>query len=322
MIREYMKQLKENADDFIEGIDIILCTVLYGASPNNYKSFEYKKLNTKQRKTYVTYGLSKKMIKTFNDKSYIHIFEDKTEFATRFDKYFGRQWVPTEDLTFEQFKIFNEAAKGHFIYKPVEEAQGQGIIVFEGIDDIKSCFEQIKRAEKGILEQWILQHSALNEVYDKAINCLRIITVTYDNKVKFLSGGVTWGNGGKIANASATGIVSPINFRTGVLEKPAADFLGNVYYYHPVTGAKLIDFKMPYWKETVKMIRSAAREIPQIGYVGWDIAITPDGPIIIEGNTTPGYKYYQIPVHMENHLGNRAIYQTCLHKAGKHRLYL
>jgi hypothetical protein len=92
------------------------------------------------------------------------------------------------------------------------------------------------------------------------------------------------------------------------LDKPAADFDGNVYTNHPITKANLVGIEIPYWKEIITMLRKAAAEIPQVGYVGWDIAITSKGPVLIEGNTTPGYKYYQIPIHMENKCGNKKKY--------------
>ena len=73
-----------------------------------------------------------------------------------------------------------------------------------------------------------------------------------------------------------------------------------------------MNIQLPYWKETLWMLEKAAAQIPQLGYVGWDVAITPDKPILIEGNTTPGYRYYQIPAHMENKCGNRRVYENCL----------
>lgn len=112
----------------------------------------------------------------------------------------------------------------------------------------------------------------------------------------------------EIANASASGIVSPVNFKTGILDKPAADFYGHVYMKHPITGADLLNLEVPYWNEVVTMLENAASEVPEVGYVGWDVAITPNGPILIEGNTTPGYRYYQIPVHMESKCGNKEVY--------------
>lgn len=309
-----MKQLKRNGTGMVSYLDIIWCTVRYGASPNNYRDFEFQNLNKKERGTYVTNGLSRKMIKKFNDSSYVQIFENKKMFAEKFSDYFGRTWITTADMTYESFLKFIES-KEKFIYKPIENAQGQGIKVFGNLKNPRKVFDSIRELkEEAILEEWILQHPLLDTVYNKAINCLRIITLSNSNDIKFLAGGVTWGNGEQIANASASGIVSPVNFENGVLEKPAADFSGKLYKRHPITGVDLIGLQLPYWNQVKKMINNAAREIPQVAYIGWDIAITPCGVVLIEGNTTPGYRYYQIPVHMDNKLGNRAIYESCLKK--------
>jgi len=314
MIKTYLKQLKENGTGLSSYLDMIMCTLRYGASPNNYKNFGFKELNSRERSTYVTNGLSRKIIKKFNDPAYIDFFEDKTKFAKRFSEYFGREWISTSNLDYNAFVEFVEG-KEKFIYKPIENAQGQGIIVFDDLQYSEKIYDEISNLPgEAILEEWIEQHRDLDKVYSQAINCLRIITFCKNDTVKFLAGGVTWGNGKKIANASASGIVSPVNFETGVLEKPAADFNGGCYKQHPITNAELVGLQLPYWNEIKDMLTHAAKEIPQVAYVGWDIAITPDGPVLIEGNTTPGYRYYQIPQHMENKCGNRTIYESCLNE--------
>ena len=39
------------------------------------------------------------------------------------------------------------------------------------------------------------------------------------------------------------------------------------------------------------MVEKAARMIPQVGYVGWDVAFTPNGPCLVEGNNFPGTRH-------------------------------
>ena len=311
-INTYLQQLKGIKSTKV--FDAIWCTIRYGASPNNYKSFDFYTLNAAQRDSYVTNRLSRKMCKTFNSSDYVYLFEDKTVFAEHFAEYFRRDWISNNGLSRERFMAFIDE-KDRFIYKPIGNAQGQGIKVYDDLrDPYKIYSELMSQGEQAILESWIQQHEALARIYPDAINCLRIITACTGNDVMFLSGGVTWGNGKKIANASASGIVSPVNFATGVLEKPAADFAGHVYDRHPITGEKLVGFELPFWKETIMMLQNAAKKVPEVGYVGWDVAIAQDGPIIIEGNTTPGYRYYQIPVHMKDKIGNKAIYLEALKK--------
>lgn len=47
----------------------------------------------------------------------------------------------------------------------------------------------------------------------------------------------------------------------------------------------------------------AAQVIPQVGYVGWDVCFTPNGPCLVEGNPFPGHDIYQLPVHTPDKIG-------------------
>ena len=46
------------------------------------------------------------------------------------------------------------------------------------------------------------------------------------------------------------------------------------------------------------MVFEAAQRVPQVGYVGWDVAMAEDGPLLIEGNTMPGYDMPQNYYHL------------------------
>ena len=56
------------------------------------------------------------------------------------------------------------------------------------------------------------------------------------------------------------------------------------YTRHPASGAYLPGFQIPFWPELIACVRRAMDRVPGMGYVGWDIAVTPDGPELIEGN--------------------------------------
>ncbi len=53
---------------------------------------------------------------------------------------------------------------------------------------------------------------------------------------------------------------------------------------HPQTGIRFEDFTIPYWTEACQLVLRSARLVLPIRTVGWDIAITPDGPMVLEGN--------------------------------------
>ena len=58
-----------------------------------------------------------------------------------------------------------------------------------------------------------------------------------------------------------------------------------------------------YVKEAVEMVLKAATITPQIRYVGWDVATTPTGPAIIEGNTYCAHYFWQLPPHTPDGIG-------------------
>ncbi len=74
------------------------------------------------------------------------------------------------------------------------------------------------------------------------------------------------------------------------VDKPAAGRNGKVFYTHPDTGESIVRFHIPYYKEAVDFVKNLALVRPDVGYVGWDIAITPDGPTLIEGNPFQGIR--------------------------------
>ncbi|MGF1609794.1 MAG: sugar-transfer associated ATP-grasp domain-containing protein [Kiloniellales bacterium] len=60
---------------------------------------------------------------------------------------------------------------------------------------------------------------------------------------------------------------------------------------HPVSGAAFAGFEVPFWSEACQLSRQAAMAFLPLTSIGWDIAITPDGPVLMEGNAFWG------PIH-------------------------
>ena len=65
----------------------------------------------------------------------------------------------------------------------------------------------------------------------------------------------------------------------------ATDDYFNVYDEHPDTHIPLEGHQLPMIPEAIELAKRG-REIPQMRHVGWDVAITPDYPAIIEETNT------------------------------------
>ena len=75
-------------------------------------------------------------------------------------------------------------------------------------------------------------------------------------------------------------------FKYGILSDYGYSYLqygGDRLFKHPNTNILFKGYKVPYFNECKKMVKEATKYIPY-KLVGWDVAITPDGPLIIEGN--------------------------------------
>ena len=60
------------------------------------------------------------------------------------------------------------------------------------------------------------------------------------------------------------------------------------------------------------MCKKAALVVPQVGYVGWDVAITPERPVLVEGNTLPSYDMCQNYGHIDNKTGVKPKFTAIL----------
>jgi hypothetical protein len=85
-------------------------------------------------------------------------------------------------------------------------------------------------------------------------------------------------------------LLARINMDTGLLQP--AIILGSAIYgrksivSHPDTGVLFSEFTIPGWKYACDLALSAARQFAPLRTIGWDLAITPNGACIIEGNFT------------------------------------
>lgn len=63
---------------------------------------------------------------------------------------------------------------------------------------------------------------------------------------------------------------------------------------HPRSGAQVVGAMLPHWDETLKIAFDAHAVFPEFGICGFDIAVTADGPKVLECNDNPSHMLYQI----------------------------
>ena len=269
------------------------------------------------RKDYVNYKdyLTTKEILGLNyslkiqNKFFIDLLENKLNFANFCDKYN----IPAP-------KLLGFSTNGHFYYEgntyainSNKELEETFIRLLE-LNDLEKLFikgvnnkggvniflirkstleDQIEELCKTLLtndfiyQECISQHNGINKIYDKSINTIRFDFCSHKGELFFLGSGMRFGvNGNEIDNRSKGGFFVPINDKKKVLSKHGVkqmSFGGALLTEHPDTGFIFEDYSIPLYEEGRKLAMHLSTLIP-IELVGWDIAITPSGPYVIEGN--------------------------------------
>ena len=138
----------------------------------------------------------------------------------------------------------------------------------------------------------IEQHPEISQIYPNSVNTIRFETyVDRSNAPHFLGIFIRFGTGGSpIDNVSSGGFYVAVDRDTGVLSEMAMQRMirgGRNLSKHPDSGFSFKDFKIPYFDEAKALCLELLRHFP-CRLAGWDIAITPTGPMVIEGNGSPG----------------------------------
>ncbi len=280
--------------------DMIWCGFKYMAGYMDYLVFEFYRLNRKQRATYVTRGVNDRIVRALNQEEYRECFHDKIKFFRLFSNYLGREWMDLRDHTAEDFALFLEKAD-RIVVKPIDGTGGKGIEMHDvaEIDDPTSFFERVVKEKKYLVEQYVTQHHEISEIYPRSVNTIRLVTILSGDEVHLVFSSIRIGNGKTVDNLNSGGMAAIVDETTGCISTVAADKEGKIYTEHPYTGTTIVGKRIPMYEEAVAMVKEAARVVPQIRYVGWDVAITEEKPILIEANYFPGHDIYQFQVHLK-----------------------
>lgn len=293
--------------------DMLWCAVRYGCGFHDYLIFGWYDMNAAQRKTYITRVSNKRINELCNDPAYSHLFDRKCEFNKLFRDFLKRDTIDLAETSLEDFRTFMSDKETVFC-KPNSSESGKGIERLRKADfaSVDAMYEYVMQPEKnfGVAEQEIIQHEDMARLYPPAVNTLRINTLARNGEVHVIFCTCKMGNLGKyVDNMENSGLACPVDMETGIIYGVAHTSALINFDEHPYTGVKLVGYQLPFIPEALEMVKKAALVVPQIGHVGWDVCITPDGPAIIEGNDFPGYDFSQLPEHTPNKIGNLPIYK-------------
>jgi len=152
-----------------------------------------------------------------------------------------------------------------------------------------------------LVQPRLVNHPALSDLANGVLSTVRLVTCRderdgYEPTHAILR--MARGTEATVDNYHAGGIAASVDIATGVLAA-ATDMGANAATgwcpTHPDTGAPIEGRTLPFWSETLALARHAHAAFPFCTVIGWDIAITADGPVVIEGNGSPDVDIMQRP---------------------------
>lgn len=276
----------------------------YGLTKDNYKTF------LSDRDYCYLHPINNSFVKWINDKiTPRYILDSFKDFIPKCYYHIIRRngaSIPVKlidcpedyEATFEDIlRLLRE--KGDLAVKPSSGTHGVGFRKlsyrngvyyinnrFSSIWEITNYFRSMKNFY--LVSEYVTMHPQLREIYPESVNTIRVMVINED------------GNSPCITDAymrigsSRTGVTDNVGFG-GVFAK--IDVKQGIYYCgeqtfnhvikdcpnHPDTGV-LIEGYLPNWDTVTKGIQDICLAMPQLEYMGFDIAITEEGFMVLEVN--------------------------------------
>lgn len=196
-----------------------------------------------------------------------------------------------------------------FILKPVAGVNGEGVMRLdrhgaEWQDTHRTVFsaaQLLALMTRTPYSRWIFQkvvrgHPALAELSNTSgLQTIRVVTVIDENgnakilaaRLRLICGDVAHDNFefGKTGN-----VIAILNPQNGQIESAVGGAKDRYEIMpvtrHPMTARDLIGFQVPNWAAVCNLAIEAAGKFRPLRSIGWDVAVTPEAPCLIEGNVT------------------------------------
>lgn len=162
------------------------------------------------------------------------------------------------------------------------------------ISEIPQYLIDLGRISPVIFQERVYDHPALSEFSgSNALQCARLVThrsasgdvrlVYFMIKIILRSNILDNFSGGMSGNMIAYGDPETGQLKAAVRRREGRLGLEEIYH-HPETGTAFADLFLPNWNDAKALTFHAHGAFPGLDVIGWDIALTGRGPLVLEGN--------------------------------------
>lgn len=269
---------------------IIYSRLVYSISSIEYFIYRFYDLNDRGKRRFVGDVERNRIMDRISANGSGELFDDKFLTYQRFAPYYKRAMIRINGA--EDREAFDRYLQTHkdIIIKPAGESLGRGVFFADAAAEGFSAdelFSRILACAPAIVEDRVHQCGEMAALHPSSVNTVRTLTkVNKDGSVDFIGSFLKVGRGGsRVDNGGQGGLLIAIDSDSGVTTSKGISEALEEYVFHPDTGTQLVGFRIPRWKEAVQLSKELAAGAPEHAVVGWDLALSEDGWVLIEGNS-------------------------------------
>lgn len=286
---------------------------LKGLNADEYYDFEFERQDAKFRETFL--GLNEQ-------RHYLDLLNPKKYYTLARNKYLAHLCLEKAGIPMPQLLGYynpyaenaNEDFAKHlidlqkknqipFVIKATESSHGEGVYVVKSVTTENgniylnlingkkvSLNEVLSHKDELIVEDLIKQTEQFGNFNKTSVNTVRFMTTLFPKgEAKIIAIWMKIGRSGAFVDNAGSGgnIDACVDINTGEIKK-VVEFNGfrdtKKIDFHPDTGVCLEGAIIENWEEIKLKVLSFQKAFPFVKAAGWDIAITDNGPVVIEVN--------------------------------------
>ena len=198
--------------------------------------------------------------------------------------------------------------------KPTDGLQSLGSMSFDGLDAATGILTMVDGSKVALdqvvadvathyqagylLQKRLIPHAAIRAICGQRLATVRIVTINPKSGPEIIRAAWKipaganaadnfWRSGNLLGTVDIeTGRIVRVIRGKGIDQEPVA--------CHPDSGTRMVDFELPMWAEAKALALAGMKVFKSMGMIGWDIAITDQGPVIVEPNESPDHVLPQL----------------------------
>jgi Sugar-transfer associated ATP-grasp len=193
-----------------------------------------------------------------------------------------------------------------FFAKPIRQAHGVGAIAVNCFNPGNNTLlirtgEQIRvhdfvtnlfHVDKSgyLFQECLAPHPAVREICGASLSTIRMIVFLSDDGPHLLHAIWRIPCGSNMTDSFAGGTTGNLFGRIAIKTGRVVEVVQSISPYrsltevHPDSGKRVTGVTLPNWEESVRLCLDTATSLPELRLQSWDVAMCPDGPLLIEVN--------------------------------------